>query len=137
MAAIYRPSARWPLLHGTTAAALAIAALQGHWAFASACLLGSAFCARRAFLHAQEIELTPTALICRSPFGENRLSYRHIASIRFSHGDLLLERPAAHVRIPRRYAGCDEIRRAVSLAVWAHRGGDVPPDLAESGSAFG
>ena len=94
---------------------------------------------RRAALHGQRIELTSTGLICRTRFSEQQLPYRQIGFMRFAplSGDLLLERPWVRVRIPRRFAGRDEIRRAVSLAVWAHRGGDIPPDLAEAGSAFG
>ena len=92
----------------------------------------------RATLHAQRFEFTPAALIARTPFREQRLPYRQIAVMRFSRfpADLLLETPHARIRIPRNVAALAEIRRAVSVAVWLHRGGDVPPGFEDSGSAF-
>ena len=142
MSVRYPASAKWRRIHVATAvisAAIAIAALEWSRALAPFAIAAFVYSTRRALLFAQEIELTRTCVICRSRFGEQRISYRQIGRMRFSPltGDLLLERPWVRVRIPRRYEGRDEIRRAVSLAVWAHRGGDIPPDFAEANTAFG
>ena len=142
---VYLPSPKWRTIHALSAvvyAGLFLVGLSGkqpvHPLFTLAGIVGFMVHARRAALHGQQIELTSTALICRTRFSEQRLPYRQIGGMRFAplSGDLLLERPWVRVRIPRRFAHGDEIRRAVSLAIWAHRGGDVPPDLAEAGSAF-
>ena len=141
MAAHYPPSTKRKRLYLAVAAACAAAvcaALRWNWVYAPVGLLGLVFCTHRALLYAQRIELTRTGIICRSPLGERRLAYQHITCMRFSlvTGDLVLERPWVRLCIPRSYKGRSEIRRAVSLAVWAHRGGDVPPDLANADSAF-
>jgi hypothetical protein len=142
MSAVYRPSAKWRSLYDVWAVFWGAAILAGLWfshpSYVMFGLIGLVFSAHRAALHGQKIVLTRTGIICRSRFAESRLPYRQIGRMRFSRltGDLLLERPLVCVRIPRRFQGGDEIRRAVSLAVWAHRGGDVPPDLAEADSAF-
>ncbi len=141
MPAHYPPSTKWQrryLAVATVFVAAACAALRWNWIYVPVCLFGFVFCTRRALLFAQQIELTRTGIICRSPLGEQRLAYQHITCMRFSlvTGDLVLERPWVRLCIPRSYAGGSEIRRAVSLAVWAHRGGDIPPDLAEADSAF-
>ena len=141
MSVVYLPSPKWRTLHALSAdvyAGLFLAGLNGNPLCTFAGIVGFMVHSRRAALHGQRIELTSTALICRTRFGEQRLAYRQIGTMRFAplSGDLLLERSWVRVRIPRRFAHGDEIRRAVSLAIWAHRGGDVPPDLAEPGSAF-
>ena len=141
MSVVYLPSPKWRTIHALSAvlyAALFLMGLNGNPPCTLAGILGFIVHARRAALHGQQIELTSTGLICRTRFSEQRLAYRQIGGMRFAplSGDLLLERPWVRVRIPRRFARRDEIRRAVSLAIWAHRGGDIPPDLAEAGSAF-
>ena len=141
MTVVYLPSPKWRTLHALSAvvyAGLFLVGLNGNRLCTLAGIAGFIVHTRRATLHGQRIELTSTGLICRTRFGEQRLAYRQIGGMRFAplSGDLLLERPWVRVRIPRRFAHGDEIRRAVSLAIWAHRGGDVPPDLAEAGSAF-
>ncbi len=141
MSAVYRPSAKWRRFYEVSALAWAGVALAGfHWGapYIVGGMAGCILSAYRARLHAQRIVLTPTCLICHTRFAEQRLPYRQIGRMRFSRltGDLLLEKAWVCIRIPRRYEGGEEILRAVSLAVWAHRGGDVPPDLAEAGSAF-
>ena len=138
---VYLPSPKWRTLHALSAlvyAGLFLVGLNGNPLCTFAGIVGFIVHSRRAALHGQQIELTTTGLICRTRFSEQRLAYRQIGGMRFAllSGDLLLERPWVRVRIPRRFARRDEIRRAVSLAIWAHRGGDVPPDLAEPGSAF-
>lgn len=142
MSALYPASAEWHRLYVGAAglcAGLTVASLEWSWPLAPLAIAGFAYTCHRATLFAQEIELTQMGVICRSRFGEMRLPYRQIGAMRFCrlNGDLLLERPQGRVRIPRHFRGEDEIRRAVSLAVWAHRGGEVPPDLAEPDSAFG
>ena len=109
------------------------------WPLTAICAAGLLYAVRRWTLHAQKIVLTHNGLICRTRFGERRLAYRQIGGMRFARfsGDLLLERPWVCIRIPRHFEGGEEIRQVVSVAVWAHRGGEVPPDLAEAGSAFG
>ncbi len=141
MSVLYLPSPKWRTLHSLCAvvyAGLFLFGLNGNPQCTLAGIVGFMVHGRRAALHGQQIELTSTCLICRTRFTEQRLAYRQIGCMRFAplSGDLLLERPWVRVRIPRRFAHRDEIRRAVSLAIWAHRGGDVPPDLAEAGSAF-
>ncbi|MBY0504263.1 MAG: hypothetical protein K2X03_10150 [Bryobacteraceae bacterium] len=141
MSVLYRPSRKWIRLQVGIAAvcgALMVAALIWRPMLMPLAFAGMLYCSRRAMLYEQEFELTHAGLICRSRFGEQRLLYRQIAAMRFSPftGDLLLERPWVLIRIPKRHEHAEEIRRVVSLAVWAHRGGDVPPDLAESHSAF-
>lgn len=142
MSTVYRPAAKWRRYYAISAAvwfAILTAGLAA--SNAPTALLGATgliFSAHRWLLHSQKIVLTRTGIISRSRFTESRIPYRLVGRIRFSRltGDLVLERPWVSVRIPRRFAGAAEIRRAVSLAVWAHRGGDVPPDLAEADSAF-
>ena len=141
MSVVYLPSPKWLTLHALSAvvyAGLFLAGIAGKPLYTFAGIVGFMVHSRRAALHGQQIELTSTGLICRTRFSEQRLAYRQIGIMRFApiSGDLLLERPWVRVRIPRRFAQGDEIRRAVSLAIWAHRGGDVPPDLAEAGTAF-
>ncbi len=142
MSKVYRPAPKWRRYYEISALGwlivLAAALAASH---APAALLGAAgvvFSSHRWLLHGQKIVLTTTGVICRSRFTESRISYRQIGRIRFARltGDLVLERPWVCVRIPQRFADAAEIRRVVSLAVWAHRGGDVPPDLAEADSAF-
>ncbi len=141
MSVVYSPSPKWRYIHALSAvvyAALFLAGLNGNPLCSLAGIAGFIVHARRAALHGQQIELTSTGLISRTRFTEQRLAYRQIGAMRFApfSGDLLLERRWVRIRIPRRFARRDEIRRAVSLAIWAHRGGDIPPDLAEAGSAF-
>jgi hypothetical protein len=138
MSAVYRPSTKWRSLYGFAAVLSLAVTFSGQPGWALVGLAGFAFSMHRAVLHGQQIVLTRTGVICRSPFGERRLAYRQIGRMRCAWltGDLVLERPLVSVRIPASFTGGDEIRRAVSLAVWAHRGGDVPPDLAEADSAF-
>ena len=142
MSTVYRPAAKWRRYYEVSAVGWTFVLLAGLQVSSASWialgLAGALFSAHRWILHGQKIVLTPTGIICRSRFAERRLPYRQIGRMRFARltGDLILERPWVQVRIPRRYASNDEIRRAVSLAVWAHRGGDVPPDLAEPGSAF-
>ena len=137
MPAVYSPSAKLPCLCILGAVAcLALAAFEPRAAPVSLAL--AAWALRRAAVHSQSIELHPFGIVCRTRFTELRLPYRQVAAMRFSPvtGDLLLERPWVRVRIPRSFTRFDEIRRALSLAIWAHRGGDLSPDLTEPGSAF-
>lgn len=142
MSTVYQPAARWLRYYEISAAVwLAVLAAGVGTANFPAALLGAggiAFSGHRWWLHGQKIVLTSTGIICRSRFTESRIPYRLVGRIRFARltGDLIVERTWVSVRIPRRFANAAEIRRAVSLAVWAHRGGNVPPDFAEADSAF-
>jgi len=137
MSAVYLPSIKFPLLYAVASMACVIITFADlRWAPVTvACL---AFCLHRLLLHSQSIELTPVGLVSRTLLGEAHLPYRQICAMNFASftGDLLVERPWVKVRIPRQFAQSDEIRRALSLAIWAHRGGEVSPDFTGPNTAF-
>ena len=137
MPVVYQPSFAQAYFYTAVAGAFAVLALAG-LPWTPFCLAVIAFCIHRIFLHRQEIELTPTGLVCRNGFISLHMSYRQIGRMRFSRlmGDLVLEQPLVSIRIPRHFIGFHEIRQAVSIAVWVHRGGEVPPDLAAPDSAY-
>ncbi len=138
MPAVYSASAKWRRIYVLWALAWIVLAFFTRWPNLPLCLVGFLFCCHRAVLHGQCIVLTRAALICQSATGVRQLPYRQVGRLRYATwtGDVLIERPWLRVRIPHRFHRGDELRRAISLAVWAHRGGAVPPDLTDSDSAF-
>ena len=84
---VYLPSPKWRTIHALSAvvyAGLFLVGLSGkqpvHPLFTLAGIVGFMVHARRAALHGQQIELTSTALICRTRFSEQRLPYTKSAA---------------------------------------------------------